>query len=206
MTGSTAWVFHINFSIGGGQQVPVRWGCVGSKRYHWFKVVFRKNTIAPSKSNSSQDFFFPFLFHNSGNKMPKDLSGLLSEMHGNIFTRRLRGSACAADHRLSDSILLPNKHRPPLKRNKHRQRVKGMGRRSGIGCLVLDLVDGLWKTYIIWKDTKKERKKGNKESEDQYVVWWQHLWHFGDFSPKYQISKCDMTPLIPVTFTFKFAF
>lgn len=49
--------------------------------------------IAPLKSHLSRDFFdFDFL-HNaaSGNKMPQVLSRLLSEIHVNIFTRRLQG-------------------------------------------------------------------------------------------------------------------
>ena len=43
------------------------------------------------------------------------------------------GSASAAMHRLSDSIVFPNKHRHPLKWNKHKQRVKGTVNR-GVVC------------------------------------------------------------------------
>lgn len=93
MIGSTVWVFHIHFFIGRGQQVPARWEdewvpnvTSGSESkwslyYSAIKIAF-----------ISRFFYLDFL-HNgaSSNKMPQVLSRLLSEIHVNIFTRRLQG-------------------------------------------------------------------------------------------------------------------
>lgn len=68
-----------------------------------------------------------------------------------------RGSACAAKHGLSDSIVFPNKHRHPFKWNKHRQRAKGTGGEQSDVMFVLDLQDG---TVADPNDMKRHKERG----------------------------------------------
>lgn len=85
-------------------------------------------------------FFFFCPSHNGDNKMPQDLSrgrgngGVAPERNSckHIHKTAAGGSASAAMHRLSDSIVFPNKHRHPLKWNKHKQRVKGTVNRGAV--------------------------------------------------------------------------
>ena len=142
--------------------------------------------------------------------MPQDLSrgrgngGVAPERNSckHIHKTAAGGSASAAMHRLSDSIVFPNKHRHPLKWNKHKQRVKGTVNR-GVVC-PLGLGSGGRRSAGTYEKKRLKERRETKGSKRGLMAATMTFWCLRPVS-KGQDGDAALA-LCPMTFTPALAF